>query len=99
MKKLEKLPEARNDIKTLEKRRLKILEWMELADFDYEKNCVFIDEAGFNMNIKGKFGRSVRGTPAKTTVATQRYISITIIGAMCERGIVNLHLMFMVQHT
>lgn len=92
MKKLEKLPQARNDPKTLEKRRTKVLEWLEIEDFDYSKNCVFIDEAGFNMNISRTFGRSVRGTPAKITVATQRGVSITIMGAMCEKGIVNITL-------
>lgn len=92
MKKLEKLPEARNDISTLEKRKKKIEEWMALQDFDYSKGCVFIDEAGFNLNIKRTFGRSVRGTPAKAIVSTQRGVSITILGAMCERGIVNITL-------
>ncbi|OAD72714.1 hypothetical protein PHYBLDRAFT_73117 [Phycomyces blakesleeanus NRRL 1555(-)] len=36
------------------------------------------------------FGHSVSGTTAKTTVWTQRGVSITILGAMCERGIVSL---------
>lgn len=92
LKKLEKLPEARNDIKTLESRREKILAWQQLSDFDYLQNCVFIDEAGFNLHIRRTFGRSVRGTPAKTVVTTQRGISLTILGAMCEKGIVNLTL-------
>lgn len=90
MKKLEKLPAARNSPATLEKRKEKVLQWMEIPGFDYLKNCVFIDEAGFNMHIKRTFGRSVRGTPAKITVATQRGVSISIIGAMCELGIINL---------
>ncbi|OAD78072.1 hypothetical protein PHYBLDRAFT_164949 [Phycomyces blakesleeanus NRRL 1555(-)] len=92
MKKLEKLPEKRNDTNTIEMRRDRILEWQQLADFNYLLNCVFIDEAGFNMHIKRTFGRSVSGTPAKTTVPTQRGVSITILGAMCERGIVSLSL-------
>ncbi|KAG1473327.1 hypothetical protein G6F56_001016 [Rhizopus delemar] len=92
MKKPEKLPEARNDISTLEKRKKKIEEWMALQDFDHGKNCVFIDEAGLNLNIKRTFGRSERGTLAKAIVSTQRGVSITILGAMCERGIVNITL-------
>ncbi|OAD70560.1 Homeodomain-like DNA binding domain-containing transcription factor [Phycomyces blakesleeanus NRRL 1555(-)] len=92
MKKLEKLPEKRDDANTIEMRRDRILEWQQLADFNYLSNCVFIDEAGFNMRIKRTFGRSVSGTPAKTTVPTQRGVSITILGAMCERGIVSLSL-------
>ncbi|OAD65569.1 hypothetical protein PHYBLDRAFT_175957 [Phycomyces blakesleeanus NRRL 1555(-)] len=92
MKKLEKLPEKRDDANTIEMRRDRILEWQQLADFNYLSNCVFIDEAGFNMHIKRTFGRSVSGTPAKTTVPTQRGVSITILGAMCERGIVSLSL-------
>ncbi|OAD74873.1 hypothetical protein PHYBLDRAFT_167213 [Phycomyces blakesleeanus NRRL 1555(-)] len=92
MKKLEKLPEKRDDVNTIEMRQDRILEWQQLADFNYLSNCVFIDEAGFNMHIKRTFGRSVSGTPAKTTVPTQRGVFITILGAMCERGIVSLSL-------
>ncbi|OAD76004.1 hypothetical protein PHYBLDRAFT_142990 [Phycomyces blakesleeanus NRRL 1555(-)] len=51
---------------------------------------MFIDEAGFNMHIKRTFGRSVSGTLAKTTVPMQRGVSITILGAMCEREIISL---------
>ncbi|KAI8330110.1 hypothetical protein BC941DRAFT_475877 [Chlamydoabsidia padenii] len=46
MKKMEKLPERRNDETTLEQRRSRILEWKAIDDFDYFTNCVFIDEAG-----------------------------------------------------
>ncbi|OAD78071.1 hypothetical protein PHYBLDRAFT_164948 [Phycomyces blakesleeanus NRRL 1555(-)] len=92
MKKLEKLPEKRYDVSTIEMRQDCILEWQQLADFNYLSNCVFINEAGFNMHIKRTFGRSVSGTPAMTTVLTQRGVSITILGAMCERGIVSLSL-------
>ena len=90
MKRLEKIPPARNHKSTLAKRKEKLEEWLALADFDYMKSCVVIDEAGFNLRIRRTFGRSVRGTPAKIEVATQRGVSITIIDAMCEKGIVNL---------
>ncbi|OAD73062.1 hypothetical protein PHYBLDRAFT_146375 [Phycomyces blakesleeanus NRRL 1555(-)] len=92
MKKLEKLPEKRDDVNTIEMRQERILEWQQLADFNYLSNCVFIDEAGFNMHIKRTFDHSVSGTLAKTTVPTQRGVSITILGAMCKRGIVSLSL-------
>ena len=92
MKKLEKLPERRNDEVTLEKRKTKILEWREIPGFDYFTNCIFIDEAGFNLHIKRTFGRAPVGKPAKIKVPTQRGVSITILGAMCEKGIVNLSL-------
>ncbi|OAD67627.1 hypothetical protein PHYBLDRAFT_151142 [Phycomyces blakesleeanus NRRL 1555(-)] len=90
MKKLEKLPEKRDDVSTIEMRQDHILEWQQLADFNYLSNCVFINEAGFNMHIKRTFGHSVSGTPAKTTVPMQRGASITILGAMCKREIVSL---------
>ncbi|OAD69431.1 hypothetical protein PHYBLDRAFT_66346 [Phycomyces blakesleeanus NRRL 1555(-)] len=82
MKKLKKLPEKRDNVSTIEMRQDRILEWQQLVDFNYLSNCVFIDEAGFNMHIKRTFGCSVSGTPAKTTVLTQRDVSITILGAM-----------------
>lgn len=38
------------------------------------------------------FGRSKRGTPAKTTVPTNRGVSITILGAICNAAVINISL-------
>ncbi|KAI7897469.1 uncharacterized protein BX663DRAFT_556694 [Cokeromyces recurvatus] len=92
LKKLEKLIEKHNDNSTMVARRERILERQELKDFDYSSNCVFIDKASFNMHIKRSHARSERGQPAKGTIPTQGGVSLAIIGAVCEQGIVNLTL-------
>jgi transposase len=83
LKKLEKLPEARNADRTINLRHEIVSEWIQDPNMGFEKNCVFIDEAGFNMHLRRNFGRSKKGTPAKAVVPTNRGISITIIGTMC----------------
>ncbi|KAG2215960.1 hypothetical protein INT45_010104 [Circinella minor] len=62
------------------------------SEFDFEKRCVFIDEAGFNLHIRRNFGRSKKGTPARAVVPTQRGVSVTILGAICELGVINVSL-------
>lgn len=59
---------------------------------DWLRNCVFIDEAGFNMHIRRNFGRSKRGLPTKIVLPSNRGIAITIIGAICEKGVIDLTL-------
>ncbi|KAI9272474.1 hypothetical protein BY458DRAFT_489622 [Sporodiniella umbellata] len=41
---------------------------------DFSKNCVCIDEAGFNLHKQRSHGRSLKGTPAKGTVPTEKGI-------------------------
>lgn len=55
--------EIRNSVNNLNTR----FEWfMKRKDtnLDYTKNCVFIDEAGFNINMRNNWARSASGTPA-----------------------------------
>jgi hypothetical protein len=51
IKKLEKLAEYRNLDETLMKRKIAVQLWLSDGEMDFEKNCVFIDEAGFNLHI------------------------------------------------
>ncbi|KAI8887789.1 hypothetical protein K501DRAFT_174558, partial [Backusella circina FSU 941] len=53
------------------------MKWLE--------SCVFIDETGFNIHIRRNFDRSKRSQPAKAKVSLNRGISISILGAICER--------------
>lgn len=59
---------------------------------NWQSNCVFINEAGIDMHIRHNFGRSKRGTPAKSELPSNRGITITIIGAICEKGVIDLPL-------
>jgi hypothetical protein len=90
LKKLEKMPAARVSQKVVDLRYQKFMEWESLSDFDYKKNCVFIDEAGFNLHITRNFGRSLKGTPAKAIVPSDRGISLTIFETISEAGIIDI---------
>lgn len=89
---LNKLLAARNALTTIETRIARINEWRADLEMDYAINCVFVDEAGFNMHLRRNFGRSIKGTPAKQVVPSNRGVSISIIGAICELGVIDLTL-------
>ena len=91
-KKLEKLPVARNSERVLKLRRERIEEWEAIPELDFAKNCVFIDEAGFNLHTQRNYGRSRKGTPAKGIVLTAKGITITILGAISQAGVIDISL-------
>ena len=92
LKKLEKLPAARNSDRVIALRKEKVEEWERNKDMNFNKNCVFIDEAGFNLHTQSNFGRSIKGTPAKATVPASKGISITILGAISDAGVIDVSL-------
>jgi hypothetical protein len=57
---------------------------------DFSKDCAFIDKAGFNSHTQRNHGRSLKGTPAKSTVPTGKGVTFTILGAMNQAGIINI---------
>lgn len=62
------------------------------SGIEYLSNCVFIDEAGFNINMKRSGAWAPRGnTPVVKTPST-RAENLTILGAICTHGIVQLSL-------
>jgi hypothetical protein len=53
------------------------------------KNCVFIDEAGFNINMRSNWARSTIGTPAFVELDKARAPpSHTIIGAIHSSSVI-----------
>ncbi|EIE76833.1 hypothetical protein RO3G_01537 [Rhizopus delemar RA 99-880] len=92
LKKLEAIVSSRNTLGNLQIRRNRVLEWKSDENMNWHKNCVFIDEAGFNMHIRRNFGRSNRGMPAKAVIPANRGITVSIIGAICEKGVIDLSL-------
>lgn len=62
-------------------------EWHRL---EFVKNCVFIDEAGFNLYTQRNHGRSYKGKPAKNIVPTGKDVTFTILGAIPQAGIINV---------
>lgn len=90
--KLEKLPAERITPRVISLRKQVIEDWERDSSMDFMKNCVFIDEAGFNMHVRRNVDRSKIGTPAKGVVPTNRGISITIFDAIYHGGILDLTL-------
>jgi transposase len=86
------LPAARNSDRVLKLRRERIEEWEANPELDYRKNCVFINEAGFNLHTQRSYGRSRKGTPAKGIVPTAKGITITILGAISQAGVIDISL-------
>ncbi|KAI8327570.1 hypothetical protein EDC96DRAFT_531664 [Choanephora cucurbitarum] len=52
---------------------------------------VFIDISSY-MHIHRVFGRSKRGVPAKAAIPANRGITVSIIGVICEKGMIDLSL-------
>ncbi|KAG1060993.1 hypothetical protein G6F41_012506 [Rhizopus arrhizus] len=92
LKKLEAVVSSRASLGNLQIRRDRVLEWKSDENMNWHKNCVFIDEAGFNMHIRRNFGRFKRGMPAKAVIPANRGITVSIIGAICEKGVIDLTL-------
>ena len=92
LKKLEKLTAARNSDRVVALRKEKVEEWKATPSLDFCKNCVFIDEAGFNLHTQRNHGRSRRGTPAKGTIPTAKGVTITILGAISDAGVIDISL-------
>lgn len=57
---------------------------------DYMNNCVFIDEAGFNANLRRTQGWAPKGEPAIVKVLTARANSISILGAISSKGLIKV---------
>lgn len=65
------------------------MKWKDTS-LDYTKNCVFIDEAGFNISMRNNWAKSASGTPAVVTIPNTRAQSHTIIGAIHSSSIIHV---------
>jgi hypothetical protein len=82
-------PAARNSDDNLI-RRLKWVEKWSKTDIDFLSSCVFVDEAGFDINMRSSYARSARGTPAVVITPTTKAISHTVLGAISSVGVVSV---------
>ena len=76
---------SRTALSYLTLRRDKFLEWKDGEIMNGHGNRIFIDEAGFNMHIRRNFDRSKTGVPAKAIIPANRGITVSVIGAICEK--------------
>jgi transposase len=79
----------RNSPEKIEERYQWVKQW-ENTDIDYESNCVFIDEAGFHINMKRSMAWSKKGERANVETPSTRGKTTTIIGAISPYGVVNV---------
>lgn len=78
----------RDSSRTIELRHKIVSEW-KAAGVDFKKNCVFIDEAGFNSHmIRGRAWSKV-GEPASVKVHTRRGLNLSLVGCISPFGTIN----------
>lgn len=90
LKRLEKITAVRNSDSVIALRKAIIEQFQSMEDLDVVKNCVFIDEADFNLHIQRNFGRSFQGKPTKGTIPTRKSVTFTILGAISQAGIIDI---------
>lgn len=83
-------PLGRNKEATLQARAVWVDRWVRNNNMDYLNNCIFVDESGFDINMRRSRGWSKRGTQAIITTPSARGVSHTVIGAISAIGVVNL---------
>jgi transposase len=82
-------PEIRNSPENMETRFEWFMKWKDF-NLDFTKNCVFIDEAGFHINMRNNWARSKKGSPAIVKRPKTRAITHTIIGAIHSSSVVHV---------
>lgn len=66
-----------------------VYEWKN-TNLNYTNNCVFIDEAGFNTNMRNNWDRSASGTLGVVTIPKTRAPLYIIISAIHSSSIVHV---------
>lgn len=59
---------------------------------DFLRNCVFMDEAGFDINMRSPQARSLSDTPTMIETQSTRAISHTILRAMTAYNVVDIRI-------
>jgi hypothetical protein len=77
------------NIAHLEARAAWVKEWTEKG-INFLNNCVFIDELGFNINMRRSRGWPAKGSTAIVEAPSTKSNSQTVIGTISAFGVVNL---------
>ncbi|KAG1450618.1 hypothetical protein G6F46_010751 [Rhizopus delemar] len=81
-------PETRTSKENVQKRYDWVVKWSN-TDMDFSRNCIFIDEAGFDINMRASREWAPGGQMAITTTTTKA-LSHTILSAISSVGVGNL---------
>lgn len=87
MKRVTKVHDRRNADETIRKRQDFCKELLAEGVVKYDRNCIFVDEAGFNVNMVRGRARAKPGQPAVVHTESQRGKNITIIMAISNYGL------------
>lgn len=88
LKQASKYNADRNAERTLLLRQEIVTKWKE-AGVDFQKNCVFIDEAGFHTQMMRSRAWSKKGDPANVEVHARRGANVSIVGCISPYGTIN----------
>ena len=72
-------PLGRNKEGTLQARAYWVDRWVNNDNMNYLKNCIFVDESGFDINMRRSRGWSKRGTQAVVTTPSAKEESLTLL--------------------
>lgn len=81
--------EARSSADNLETRYEWFMKWKD-SDVDFTKNCIFIDETGFHINLRNNWARADTGIPAIVKTTKTKAPSHTIIGAIHASSVIHV---------
>lgn len=82
---------ARNKEENLQKRADWVEKWVQNG-MDYLKNCIFVDESGFGINMHRSRGWSPRGSKSITETPSTKATSHSVLGTISAIGVVNMKL-------
>ncbi|KAG1473609.1 hypothetical protein G6F56_000857 [Rhizopus delemar] len=82
-------PSKRNSPAVIQSRAVWVKEWLEKG-MVYTRNCVFLDESGFDTNMTRGRAWSAIGKPAIVETPSGRAVSHTVLGAISSAGVVNV---------
>jgi transposase len=90
LKRTSLIPIKRNDPETIEKRFAYAQEFMQMYGDEKmeQKQFVFIDESGFNISMRSKYGRAKKGCRAVSYVKHLRSENISLCCAISTLGII-----------
>ncbi|KAG0738811.1 hypothetical protein G6F62_007891 [Rhizopus arrhizus] len=83
--------EKRNSPENLQERYEWFMKWKD-SDADFTKNCIFIDESGFHINMRKNYAWSRKSERIVVKLPQTRAASHTIIGAISTKGIIHIAL-------
>lgn len=92
LKKLEKRTQSRKPDETFAKRKTTDQLKLDDSNMDFEKNCAFIDETGFNPFINRMRDWSKVGEPEKVEAPKNRGSTIAILGAIFSETVIGISL-------